>query len=48
MEAVVRARITMTLDNFADLRNFIYETIKDGGNKIPRRCLQSHETLRSS
>lgn len=35
VEEVVRARITMTLDNFAALRNLLNDTIKDGGVQIP-------------
>jgi hypothetical protein len=35
MEAVVRARITMSLDNFAALRKLLNEVIKDGGSQIP-------------
>ena len=35
LEGVVRARITMPLDNFAALRNLLNDTIKDGGSQIP-------------
>lgn len=34
-EEVVRARITMTLNNFVALRNLLNDVIKDGGNQIP-------------
>lgn len=35
LEEVVRARITMTLNNFVALRNLLNDVIKDGGCQIP-------------